>query len=229
MEAIILAGGMGKRLSSVVSNLPKPMATVAGRPFLEILLQSLAAKGFTHVILSIGYMAEKISAHFGNCFAGIELDYSVECDPLGTGGAVAQAARLAHKDHFFVFNGDTFLDFDAYAVEVMWQRLRLPVIVARTVENTERYGRLDTDRGRVLRFSEKGHVGPGLINAGCYVFHTEQFSDVGLGMRFSLETDFLVQLVERTTVVLHVADGLFIDIGVPSDYERAQQLLARFA
>jgi len=227
MEAIILAGGMGTRLRTVVPDLPKPMAPVAGRPFLELLLRSLAAKGFSHGILSTGYMAEKISGHFGSCFAGIGLDYSVESAPLGTGGAVSQASRLVRDDHFFVFNGDTFLDLDARAVDTMWQRTREPVIVAREVKNTERYGRLDIDQGRVVRFSEKGQTGPGLINAGCYVFEANQFSDVQPGAQFSLENDFLASLVERTAVAVHVARGLFIDIGVPRDYARAQRVLAR--
>lgn len=229
MEAIVLAGGMGTRLRTVVTDLPKPMAPVAGRPFLELLLRSLASKGFTRVILSTGYMAEKISGHFGSCFAGVELDYSVELNPLGTGGAVSQAARLVREDHFFVFNGDTFLDLDARVVDAIWQRTRKPVIVAREVEDTERYGRLDSAQGHVIRFAEKGKAGPGLINAGCYVFHADQFSAVEPGARFSLETDFLAPLVERTTVALYVATSLFIDIGIPSDYARAQHLLAGYA
>lgn len=229
MEAVVLAGGMGTRLRSVVSDLPKPMAPVAGRPFLELLLTSLANKGFTRVILSTGYMAEKISDHFGCCFAGIELVYSVERDPLGTGGAVSQAARLVREDHFFVFNGDTFLDFDALAVEAMWQRTHKPIIVVREVEDTERYGRLEISQGHVVRFAEKGKSGPGLINAGCYVFNADQFSGVVPDARFSLETDFLAPLVEHTTVAMHVANSFFIDIGIPSDYARAQNLLTGLA
>ncbi len=226
MEAIVLAGGMGTRLRTVVADLPKPMAPVAGRPFLELLLRSLVAQGFSRVILSTGFMAEKISGYFGSCFAGMELDYSSEREPLGTGGAVSQAARLVREDHFFVFNGDTLLDLDALAVDAIWQRRREPVIVAREVEDTARYGRLETDLGHVVRFAEKGQAGPGLINAGCYVFQSDQFSSFEPGSRFSLEIDYLAPLVKRTAVALYVASGLFIDIGVPSDYARAQHLLA---
>jgi D-glycero-alpha-D-manno-heptose 1-phosphate guanylyltransferase len=205
------------------------MAMVAGRPFLELLLSSLAANGFTRAILSTGYMAGKISGHFGRRFSGIELDYSVESEPLGTGGAVSQAARLVREDHFFVFNGDTFLDLDARAVDAIWQRAHEPVIVAREVEDTERYGRLDVDQGHVVRFAEKGRPGSGLVNAGCYVFPADQFSGVKPGAKFSLEADYLASLVERTAVALYVASGIFIDIGVPSDYMRAQHLLAGLA
>lgn len=226
MEAVVLAGGFGTRLREIVADVPKPMAPVAGRPFLELLLRSLANKGFTRAILATGYMAEKISEHFGNHFAGVDLDYSVETEPLGTGGAVYQAARLVRADHFFVFNGDTFLDLDARAVDALWHRVRAPVIVAREVADCARYGRLETDQGHVIRFAEKGREGPGLINAGCYVFRADQFSGFEPGVRFSLETDFLAPLVESTAVALHVASGLFIDIGVPSDYAQAQHLLA---
>lgn len=229
MEAIVLAGGFGTRLRQIVADVPKPMAPVAGRPFLELLLRSLGNKGFTRAILATGYMAEKISDHFGGHFAGMDLEYSVETEPLGTGGAVSQAARLVRADHFFVFNGDTFLDLDAYAVEATWHRAREPVIVAREVADCTRYGRLETDQGHVVRFAEKGRAGPGLINAGCYVFRVDQFSGFEPGVCFSLETDFLAPLVESTAVALHVASGLFIDIGVPSDYTKAQHLLAGLA
>ncbi len=229
MEAIVLAGGFGTRLRQIVADVPKPMAPVAGRPFLELLLRSLGNKGFTRVILATGYMAEKISDHFGCQFAGVDLDYSVEAEPLGTGGAVSQAARLVREDHFFVFNGDTFLDLDAYAVEGTWHRTREPVIVAREVADCVRYGRLETDQGYVVRFAEKGRAGPGLINAGCYVFRADQFSGFEPGVCFSLEKDFLAPLVESSAVALHVSSGLFIDIGVPSDYTKAQHLLAGFA
>ena len=114
-------------------------------------------------------------------------------------------------------------------MEATWHRAREPVIVAREVADCTRYGRLETDQGHVVRFAEKGRAGPGLINAGCYVFRVDQFSGFKPGVCFSLETDFLAPLVESTAVALHVASGLFIDIGVPSDYTKAQHLLAGLA
>ena len=121
MEAILLAGGIGTRLRSVVPNLPKPMAPVAGRPFLEILLNSLAKKGFKRVVLSVGYMAEKVVSHFGYNFVGMELVYEIEETPLGTGGAVCKAIAQCNTDHVFVFNGDTYLDLEV--AEVVAQNL----------------------------------------------------------------------------------------------------------
>jgi D,D-heptose 1,7-bisphosphate phosphatase len=226
MEAIILAGGLGTRLREIVSDLPKPMAPVAGRPFLEILLTSLSCKGFERVVLSLGYMADKVVAHFGSAFAGIELVYEIEHRPLGTGGALCRAMERCNTDHVFVFNGDTYLDLEAAVVEAHWQRDHVPIIVGRKVPDTFRYGRLETDRGRVLGFVNKGVTGPGLINAGCYVLPTTILSDYLHGEPFSLESDFLTKAVGKQEFNLFKTNGHFIDIGVPKDYARAQTELA---
>ena len=226
MEAIILAGGFGTRLREVVPDLPKPMAPIAGRPFLEILLASLARKGMQRVILSLGFMAEKITAHFGDSFAGMALDYVVEREPLGTGGAVRLAMTHCNADHVFVFNGDTFLDIEAGAVESHWQKHRHPIIVGREVLETARYGRLLIERGEVVGFAEKGAKGPGTINAGCYVFNRGQLVEFALGQAFSLEADYLAWAVAEERFDLFPTRGQFIDIGVPDDYARAQIDLA---
>ena len=226
MEVIILAGGFGTRLRQVVPDLPKPMAPVGGRPFLEILLTSLACKGFRRVVLSLGYMADKVVSHFGAYFAGMELVYEIEQTPLGTGGAVRQAMMQCGADHVFVFNGDTFLDLEVPDVEAHWQAHHAPIIVGREVPDTARYGRLEKSDGRVMGFSEKGVAGPGLINAGCYVLPIEILNGFTLGQLFSLEADFLAKAVKSQRFDLFVTDGHFIDIGVPEDYARAQSELS---
>lgn len=226
MEAIILAGGFGARLKQAVPDLPKPMAPVAGRPFLEILLTSLAHKGFRRAVLSLGYMAEKVVSHFGGQFAGMELHYEIEKTPLGTGGAVRQALMRCKADHVFVFNGDTFLDLEAADVEAHWQTHNAPIIVAREVPDTTRYGRLDIADGRVLGFAEKFMEGQGLINAGCYVLPADILDGFMPGQPFSLETDFLAKAVTARRFDLFVTNGYFIDIGIPEDYARAQTELA---
>lgn len=225
-EAIVLAGGFGTRLRQVVPHVPKPMAPVAGRPFLEILLCTLASKGFGRVVLSLGFMAEKISSHFGGQFAKIELDYVVEDHPLGTGGAVRLALAGCREDHVFVFNGDTFLDLEIDKVESLWHQHHHPIIVGRVVPDAERYGRLLTVQGRVTGFSEKDMNGTGLINAGCYVFKRSQLDHFPLHQAFSLEADFLANAVQQMPVDVFVTEGLFIDIGIPEDYARAQVVLA---
>lgn len=228
MEAIILAGGFGTRLREVVPDLPKPMAPIAGRPFLEILLLSLSRKGFTRVILSLGFLSVKISDYFGKRFAGMDLVYVVEDSPLGTGGAVRLGLSICQEDHVFIFNGDTFLDLEVGAIERLWQNHGHPIIVGRQVLDTARYGRLLTEDSYIKGFTEKGVSGSGLINAGCYIFDRRQLDNFHLNKAFSLESDFLVNLVAQNDVDVFVTEGLFIDIGIPSDYILAQTLLADF-
>lgn len=226
MEAIVLAGGFGTRLRAIITNMPKPMAPIRGRPFLEILLSSLVRKGFQRAVLSLGFMAETIMSHFGNFFQGIELAYVVEGIPLGTGGAVRLATTQCTGDHVFIFNGDTFVDIEAEQLEQLWQVRRHTIIVGRKIADTGRYGRLLVSNGSVQRFSEKGITGPGLINAGCYVLDTHRLDEWPLNTRFSLEEDFLFHAVACEPVDLFETSGLFIDIGIPEDYHRAQTLLA---
>lgn len=225
MEAIVLAGGFGTRLRQVVPDLPKPMAPIGSRPFLEILLNSLASKGFERVVVSLGYKAEVISSRFGKSFAGIALDYVVENAPLGTGGAVRLAMTQCIGDHVFVFNGDTFVDLEVSQIEYLWQTRRNAIIVGRKVQDTSRYGRLQVIEGRVTGFCEKGMSGPGLINVGCYVLRTGQLANWPLDMPFSLEADYLVRAVTVERIEFFETAGLFIDIGVPEDFFRAQTML----
>lgn len=226
MEAIVLAGGFGTRLKQIVPDLPKPMAPIAGRPFLEILLAVLARKGFSRVVLSLGFMAEKIIARFGDCYAGMELVYEVEQQPLGTGGAIRAALLRCAADHVFVFNGDTYLDLEVDELEDLWQRSRRPVIVVREVPDTARFGRVEMNNGRISSFLEKGLPGAGLINAGCYVLPQDTLDTFPLGLNFSLETEYLSKELGRTSIDGFVTRGRFIDIGVPEDYARAQVELA---
>lgn len=226
MEAIVLAGGFGTRLREVVPDLPKPMAPIAGRPFLEILLTSLAKKGFKRAVLSLGFMADKIIDHFGDAYLGMELVYEVESQPLGTGGAVRAALARCVADHAFVFNGDTYLDLEVAGLEMQWQTTQCPAIVVREVPDTARFGRVLIEDGRVTSFLEKGITGPGMINGGCYVLPKNILDDFPPGQNFSLEADFFYGAIQRMKFSGFVTHGLFIDIGVPDDYHLAQTLLA---
>jgi D-glycero-alpha-D-manno-heptose 1-phosphate guanylyltransferase len=226
MEAVVLAGGFGTRLRQVVPDLPKPMAPVAGRPFLEILLATLARKGFQRVVLSLGYMAEKVLDYFGKNFAGMDLAYEIETTPLGTGGAVRRSLDRCLEDHVFVFNGDTYLDLEVPELDARWCSHGAPIIVARHVPDTSRFGRLEIAGDRVLGFAEKGVGGPGLINAGCYVLPRAILVDFPRRETFSLENDFLAKEVSQRRFDLFVTSGRFIDIGVPEDFKRAQTELA---
>jgi D-glycero-alpha-D-manno-heptose 1-phosphate guanylyltransferase len=215
MEAVILAGGLGTRLRSVVPDLPKPIRT-------------LSSKGFKRFILSIGYRAEVISQYFGDSFLGIPIEYVVENSPLGTGGGVRLSLTRCSSDHAFIFNGDTFLDLEVGLVETLWQRERRPIIVGRSVAESERYGRLLLKEDRVVGFIEKGMKGPGYINAGCYVFGTRQLDAWPTNQPFCLETDALPQILAEPGLSYFETQGLFIDIGVPEDFLRAASLLGSY-
>ena len=112
LEAIVLAGGLGTRLKSVVSNVPKPMAPIGDKPFLEYILKYLKKNGITRAILSVGYKSEIIEEYFGNNFEGIDLVYSVEKEPLGTGGAIKKAMSKVKSNQVYIINGDTFFDIN---------------------------------------------------------------------------------------------------------------------
>jgi D-glycero-alpha-D-manno-heptose 1-phosphate guanylyltransferase len=226
MEAIVLAGGLGTRLRELVPDLPKPMAPVAGRPFLEILLSMLAKKGFTRVILSLGFMSEKIICHFGDRYMDMELVYEVESRPLGTGGAIRAALVRCETDHVFVFNGDTYLDLEVDALELMWHSGHHPIIVVREVPDTTRFGKVEVHAGQVRGFLEKGISGSGLINAGCYVLPKTALDDFALDLPFSLETEFFINYLSKIRFESFVTHGQFIDIGVPDDYHLAQAALS---
>lgn len=226
MEAIVLAGGFGTRLREVIQDIPKPMAAVAGRPFLEILLTLLARKGFKRVVLSLGFMSEIIIEHFGDNYLGMELVHEVETQPLGTGGAIRAALARCEADHVFIFNGDTYLDVEVDELERLWYAHQHPVIVVREVPDTARFGRVEMNGGRINAFLEKGASGLGLINAGCYVLPKNVLDDFPLGQAFSLETEFFIKSLQAIWFDGFVTQGRFIDIGVPDDYALAQTKLA---
>jgi D-glycero-alpha-D-manno-heptose 1-phosphate guanylyltransferase len=225
MESIILAGGFGTRLLPVVPDVPKAMAPIADRPFLSILLQSLAQKGIHRAVLALGFRAQDVRGYFGGSFAGMELAYTVEHQALGTGGAVRLAMTECTQDHVFVFNGDTYLDLEMDLLEDHWQRRRRSILIGRNVADTARFGRLATKDGLVTGFHEKGLTGPGMINSGGYVFNRGQLDHFLPHIPFSLERDYLAKHVLTDPMDLFVTSGLFIDIGVPEDYARAQTLL----
>ncbi len=226
-EAVVLAGGFGTRLRSVVSDVPKPMAQIAGRPFLELLLANLVRNGFQRIVISVGYLADTITAHFGTDYLGVPLVYAIEDAPLGTGGAIRASIAHCRDECVYIFNGDTYLGLDTAHTDALWAARHRPIIVALEVQDTSRYGKLQTDAdGRILRFLEKdASGGPGLINAGCYVLPTDVVRDFPGAERFSFEVDFLRDAVVRDEFLVHVTSAEFIDIGTPEDYLRAQTLL----
>lgn len=226
MKAIVLAGGFGTRLRERVPDLPKPMAPVAGRPFLEYVLDRLVAGGVSEIILSVGYRADVIKGHFGNAYRNATVSYAVESEPLGTGGAIAYAIIGQGDAPVLVLNGDTFINID-YAELMDWyvQSPSQVAMVLREVPDVTRYGSVLVLDGRVSGFAEKGKVGYGLINAGVYVIDPGVFETFGLAGRFGFEADLLQDHCDKLMPRAFITDEYFIDIGIPQDYERAQREL----
>lgn len=229
IPALILAGGLGTRLRKVVGELPKPLAPVGGRPFLVWLLTRLERLGFRDVYLSVGYKHERILETIGECFGAIRLTYIVEEEPLGTGGAIRQAVGRISSSELLVLNGDTLAVFDPIQFVAIARTSQVPFAMAlAAVDDASRYGRVCTDdRGRIIRFLEKGTSGPGLINAGVYWMRRDIFAGATLSDKFSFETDFLGNRIGGLDFRGISCVKAFIDIGVAEDYEMAQSLVPR--
>jgi D-glycero-alpha-D-manno-heptose 1-phosphate guanylyltransferase len=227
LEAIVLAGGLGTRLSSVLDGLPKPMAPIGGRPFLEILLNSLLRHDCQRAILSVGYRSNVIKEYFGDQFGNMRIEYSEEKDPLGTGGAIRQAISGIAGKQCLVLNGDTVvtLDYTAMLREhvVFGSKVSIAVIEC---ADSGRYGSLLINNGIIEKFAEKSESGSGLINAGVYVLDRD-INWGAVGEKFSLEKDFLTPFVADLRPHAFLTSGYFIDIGIPEDYARAQKELVQ--
>jgi len=228
MEAIVLAGGLGTRLRGVVDDVPKPMAPVHGRPFLALVLDQLVAAGFTTAIFAAGYRHEAVRRYFGEHYRGLALRYSVEREPLGTGGAIRLACEQADAPDVFVLNGDTYLELDFRAMLNAHARGGTELTMAIChVPDVARYGALELCDDRVQGFLEKGRSGPGWINAGTYVLGPDLRARLRPQGAFSFEHDLLAPEVRSIRPFAFRASGLFIDIGIPEDYARIQQIFSR--
>lgn len=222
-EAVVLVGGLGTRLREAVPDLPKPLAPVAGRPFLAWLLDALATSGMRRVILATGYRSSQIEAAVGQRWQGMEIAWSREEAPLGTGGALREAVRRLQGDGVHVANGDTWLDYSPARLERRTRELGLSMGVALArVDDVGRYGAVEVEDGRVRGFREKGGQGPGLINAGSYFLDAAALAALPDTLRFSFEEQVLVPWAARGAVAAFDHTDGFIDIGVPEDYRLAQ-------
>ncbi|MBI2414184.1 MAG: nucleotidyltransferase family protein [Deltaproteobacteria bacterium] len=224
-EAIVLAGGFGTRLKSVVKDLPKPLAEVSGRPFLHYVLDNLREGGIEKALLSVGYMHNRVIDAIGTEFKGMEIDYVIEDTPLGTGGAIREALKFAVSKDVVVVNGDSIL-LGALG-PMSWfhhEEMAALTIAVKLVPDAARYGSVAVNGGRLSGFAEKDNKGPGYINTGVYIIDRRRAGvmDVQLDS-FSFERDFLMK--GPRDVFAYATDAYFIDIGVPEDYLRAQDEL----
>ncbi|HEY2810014.1 MAG TPA: sugar phosphate nucleotidyltransferase [Rhabdochlamydiaceae bacterium] len=221
MEIIILAGGLGMRLRSICADRPKPMVTVQGKPFLEHLLEYWKQQGAFHFILSVGYLHQIVINYFGTKYQGIPIDYAIENSPLGTGGALLYSIDYLHNPEstFLVLNGDTFFN------------VPLPTFVHKgditlalyKIESNTRYHGVTLDES--YKIQNIGAVNSNLINGGCYLFHKRSLNGFQTKEPISLEKEIVPILVNQGRCYGQIFDGLFIDIGIPEDYERSYLLL----
>lgn len=227
MQAILLCGGMGTRLRSVVSDRPKPMADICGKPFLQYLLEMLRDKGITEVIFALGYMGEMIEEYFqdGSAF-GLKIAYSYEEEPLGTGGAIRNALPKILEEEVLVLNADTYFPMDYQGLLCFHQENDGDFSLAtRGVPDISRYGAVRRDAaGRILAWNEKledgGQPLAGEINGGIYVMKKSLIAEIPEGKQ-SLEQDCIPKWLSEGKRIFGLPfDGYFMDIGIPKDYQQ---------
>ena len=224
-DAVILAGGFGTRLSHVVSNVPKPMAPVYGKPFLAYVLDRLVDAGLQRIILATGYKHEVIQSWFGDTYRGAEIIYSHEDTPLFTGGAIRQAAEHVQSEDFVVLNGDTLFDIDLQQLYDFHIARQAHLSVAlRRVEDTGRYGSVTCENERIMAFHEKAEsAGAGDINGGIYCINQFWLMSHTQPGKFSFEKELMQPLAGQEGFYGLSFNNYFIDIGIPEDYYRAQR------
>ena len=229
-EAVILAGGLGTRLKSVIKDIPKPMAEVCGRPFLCYILDFLIKYEIKRVILSVGYKWEAIKEFFGEQYKNINLVYAIEYEPLGTGGAIKNALKYVRDTEVFILNGDTLFNIDLSVFYSLHKNKNSNLSIALKKMNfSERYGSVKIDENnRIIDFSEKAQKFNILINGGIYLLNKEFFYSLATQDKFSFEKDFLEKHYKNYEFYGFPFDEYFIDIGVPEDYERAKKEFEKF-
>ncbi len=226
MQAIILAGGLGTRLRSVVADRPKPMALIEGKPFMEYVVRGLAAQGIRELVFAVGYKGSMVEEYFkdGTRF-GISASYAYEEELLGTAGAIKNAGKYITDDWFYVLNGDTFYQLDYGTLYKVKEKRHLDfALVLRRVEDVSRYGRAILQDQMLVEFNEKTtEPVPGTINGGVYLINRSLLREIPAG-KVSLENNMIPRWMEEgRRLGGFVNEGYFIDIGIPKDYFRFQE------
>lgn len=227
MEVIVLAGGLGTRLQGVIGQYPKCMADVNGRPFLAYLFDYLATQRVTRVILSLGFKHKVVTEWVQQQDLPFVIDHVIEHEPLGTGGGMQLAMKEAVADNVIVLNGDTMYVADLPKQMATHRALHAAVTLGlKKMYDFDRYGVVKTnDHGRITSFEEKQHRAEGLINAGVYIVNTYAYFGKQLPVKHSFEKDYLEKFAHEGKFYGCTGEGYFIDIGIPADYERAQEEL----
>ncbi|RTL59209.1 MAG: HAD-IIIA family hydrolase [Sphingobacteriales bacterium] len=223
-EAIILAGGLGTRLRSVVSDLPKCMAPVAGKPFLHYVIEQLTKQGINKFIFATGYKSEIIEEWLKKELSTLPYQLSIETEPLGTGGAIKQACEKATEKNVLIVNGDTLFNINVEELSAAHTATHADcTLVLKPMKNFDRYGVVELNENNSIgNFKEKQFYESGLINGGVYVLNVESFLNKPLPVKFSFEKDYLETYFSEQKFYGVIQSQYFIDIGIPEDYERAQ-------
>ncbi len=223
-ECIILAGGLGTRLRSVVDQLPKVMAPVNHFPFLHYLIEHLGTQGIHNIILATGYKHELIEEWVNTREGGFNFQFSREEEPLGTGGAIYKALQMAKSEDVLIINGDSFFNISFLNMLAFHRKHRSDFTIAlKPMNKFDRYGCVETDaQGRITAFLEKEYREQGLINAGVYLMNRNAFLQISFPEKFSMEKDYMEKYVGKIAMFGFLSEGYFIDIGIPDDYEKAQ-------
>jgi D-glycero-alpha-D-manno-heptose 1-phosphate guanylyltransferase len=232
-EAIILAGGLGTRLRSVISDVPKCMAPVAGKPFLNYLIQYLEKNGIESFIFSVGYKHEIIEEYLQKNCAHFNYRISLENEPLGTGGAIRLACQKSTEKNVLICNGDTLFKIDVESFTSFHESINAACTLAlKPMHYFDRYGVVElNDDNSVKSFKEKQYYTAGLINGGVYALNVAEFLKEELPEKFSFEKDYLEKKVnskEGQQIYGMIQDEYFIDIGIPEDYKKAQEELLNY-
>lgn len=226
MEAVILAGGRGTRLHDAVPDVPKPMAPVNGKPFLQYLLEWLKEYSVSKLIISIGYKPEAITDYFGNSFLGIPVEYVIEYEPLGTGGGIMLACRKVSESDFIVINGDTYFPVDLAKLFSFHNTHEGFITVGlKRMKDFSRYGAVECSDGKIMEFHEKKFCPDGLINGGIYAINRKKLMSCHLPEAFSFEKDILEKKAGTGNLRCMIFDETFLDIGIPEEYYRAGKVL----
>ena len=228
LTAIILAGGLGTRLRSVVPDLPKCMAPVAGKPFITYVIAYLQSQGVTHFIFSLGYLHNAFEDTLRQILPQHNYTVVIEDEPLGTGGAIQLACKHTDATHVLITNGDTLFKANIGALIQMHQQHNATITLAlKPMHQFDRYGVVATnEEHRITAFQEKQWYDAGLINGGLYYLTVNDLLQLQLPTKYSFEKAFLEAYYQQCAMYGCEQDAYFIDIGIPSDFERAQQELA---
>lgn len=222
-ECIILAGGLGTRLKSVVNETPKCMALVANKPFLSYLFDQLEQAKFSHIVLALGYKAEIIINWLQNQKRSFNISYIIEEEPLGTGGAIKLALSKIKGENTFILNGDTLFRINFQELLIFHKDKEADISLAlKKMTEFDRYGSVNINHeGRITKFEEKKYLEQGLINGGIYIINKNIFVSIDTSSKFSFEKEVLENKVEDLKIFGLSYDDYFIDIGIPTDYDKA--------